>query len=206
MEKQRTQIKMCGLRRPEDIRAVNGLKPEYIGFVFFPGSRRYITPETANALKEMLDPGIEAVGVFVDENPETVAELLADRTIDMAQLHGHEDEQYLARLRKLTDRPLIRAFRIRSAEDAMRAQASSADRILLDAGAGDGKTFDWSWLRTVKRPYFLAGGLNPENAARAVQELKPYAVDVSSGIETDGFKDIQKMRAFIRAVRTEDEK
>ncbi len=206
MEKQRTQIKMCGLRRPEDIRAVNGLKPEYIGFVFFPGSRRYITPETANALKEMLDPGIEAVGVFVDENPETVAELLADRTIDMAQLHGHEDEQYLARLRKLTDRPLIRAFRIRSAEDAMRAQASSADRILLDAGAGDGKTFDWSWLRTVKRPYFLAGGLNPENAARAVLELKPYAVDVSSGIETDGFKDIQKMRAFIRAVRTEDEK
>lgn len=206
MEKQRTQIKMCGLRRPEDIRAVNGLKPEYIGFVFFPGSRRYITPETANALKEMLDPGIEAVGVFVDENPETVAELLADRTIDIAQLHGHEDEQYLARLRKLTDRPLIRAFRIRSAEDAMRAQASSADRILLDAGAGDGKTFDWSWLRTVKRPYFLAGGLNPENAARAVLELKPYAVDVSSGIETDGFKDIQKMRAFIRAVRTEDEK
>ena len=206
MEKQRTQIKMCGLRRPEDIRAVNGLKPEYIGFVFFPGSRRYITPETAKVLKEMLDPGIEAVGVFVDENPETVAELLADRTIDMAQLHGHEDEQYLARLRKLTDRPLIRAFRIRSAEDAMRAQASSADRILLDAGAGDGKTFDWSWLRTVKRPYFLAGGLNPENAARAVQELKPYAVDVSSGIETDGFKDIQKMRAFIRAVRTEDEK
>ncbi len=206
MEKQRTQIKMCGLRRPEDIRAVNGLKPEYIGFVFFPGSRRYITPETAKALKEMLDPGIEAVGVFVDENPETVAELLADRTIDMAQLHGHEDEQYLARLRKLTDRPLIRAFRIRSAEDAMRAQASSADRILLDAGAGDGKTFDWSWLRTVKRPYFLAGGLNPENAARAVQELKPYAVDVSSGIETDGFKDIQKMRAFMQAVRAEDEK
>ena len=206
MEKQRTQIKMCGLRRPEDIRAVNGLKPEYIGFVFFPGSRRYITPETANALKEMLDPGIEAVGVFVDENPETVAELLADRTIDIAQLHGHEDEQYLARLRKLTDRPLIRAFRIRSAEDAMRAQASSADRILLDAGAGDGKTFDWSWLRTVKRPYFLAGGLNPENAARAVRELKPYAVDVSSGIETDGFKDIQKMRAFMQAVRTEDEK
>ena len=206
MDKQRTQIKMCGLRRPEDIRAVNGLKPEYIGFVFFPGSRRYITPETAKVLKEMLDPGIEAVGVFVDEKPETVAELLADRTIDMAQLHGHEDEQYLARLRKLTDRPLIRAFRIRSAEDAMRAQDSSADRILLDAGAGDGKTFDWSWLRTVERPYFLAGGLNPENAARAVQELKPYAVDVSSGIETDGFKDIQKMRAFMQAVRTEDEK
>ena len=104
MDKQRTQIKMCGLRRPEDIRAVNGLKPDYIGFVFSPGSRRYITPETAKVLKEMLDPGIEAVGVFVDEKPETVAELLADRTIDMAQLHGHEEEQYLACLRKLTDR------------------------------------------------------------------------------------------------------
>lgn len=204
MDKQRTKIKMCGLRRPEDIRAVNGLKPEYIGFVFFPGSRRYITPETARVLKEMLDPGIEAVGVFVDENPETVAELLADRTIDMAQLHGHEDEQYLACLRELTDRPLIQAFRIRSAENAMRAQASSADWILLDAGAGDGRTFDWSWLRTVERSYFLAGGLNPENASRAVQELKPYAVDVSSGIETGGFKDIQKMCAFIQAVRTEN--
>lgn len=206
MNKQRTQIKMCGLRRPEDIRAVNGLKPEYIGFVFFPGSRRYITPEAARALKEMLDPGIEAVGVFVDENPEKVAELLADRTIDIAQLHGHEDEQYLARLRKLTDRPLIQAFRIRSAEDATRAQASSADWILLDAGAGDGRMFDWGWLRTVERPYFLAGGLNPENAGRAVRELKPYGVDVSSGIETGGFKDVQKMRAFIQAVRTEDEK
>ena len=206
MDKLRTQIKMCGLRRPEDIRAVNGLKPEYIGFVFFPGSRRYITPEAARTLKEILDPGIEAVGVFVDENPETVAELLADRTIDMAQLHGHEDEQYLAHLRELTGRPLIQAFRIRSAEDAVRAQASSADWILLDAGAGDGRMFDWNWLRTVERPYFLAGGLTPENAGRAVKELKPYAVDVSSGIETGGFKDVQKMRAFIQAVRTEDEK
>ena len=206
MDKLRTQIKMCGLRRPEDIRAVNGLKPEYIGFVFFPGSRRYITPEAARTLKEILDPGIEAVGVFVDENPETVAELLADRTIDMAQLHGHEDEQYLAHLRGLTGRPLIQAFRIRSADDAVRAQASSADWILLDAGAGDGRMFDWNWLRTVERPYFLAGGLTPENAGRAVKELKPYAVDVSSGIETGGFKDVQKMRAFIQAVRTEDEK
>ena len=201
-----TKIKMCGLRRPEDIRAVNELKPEYIGFVFFPGSRRFIAPEAAKALKENLDPGIEAVGVFVDEKPEIVAELLADRTIDAAQLHGREDEAYLAHLRKLTNRPLIRAFRIRNAEDALLAQASSADRILLDAGAGDGRTFDWNWLRAVKRPYFLAGGLNPENAAGAVQKLKPYAVDVSSGIETDGFKDIQKMRAFIQAVRTEDRK
>lgn len=200
-----TRIKMCGLRRPEDIEAAGELLPEYIGFVFFPGSKRYVAPETARALKAGLNPGIRAVGVFVDEKPETVAKLLSDGTIDMAQLHGSEDEAYLADLRKRTDKPLIRAFRVRGAEDALRAQASSADEILLDAGAGDGKTFDWSWLRQVKRPYFLAGGLTPENAGRAVRELKPYAVDVSSGIETGGFKDIVKMRAFVRAVRMENE-
>ena len=200
-----TRIKMCGLRRPEDIEAAGELLPEYIGFVFFPGSKRYVAPETARALKAGLNPGIQAVGVFVDEKPETVAKLLSDGTIDMAQLHGSEDEAYLADLRKRTDKPLIRAFRVRGAEDALRAQASSADEILLDAGAGDGKTFDWSWLRQVKRPYFLAGGLTPENAGRAVRELNPYAVDVSSGIETGGFKDIVKMRAFVRAVRMENE-
>ena len=200
-----TRIKMCGLRRPEDIEAAGELLPEYIGFVFFPGSRRYVAPETARALKAGLNPGIRTVGVFVDEKPETVAKLLSDGTIDMAQLHGSEDEAYLADLRKRTDKPLIRAFRVRGAEDALRAQASSADEIMLDAGAGDGKTFDWSWLRQVKRPYFLAGGLTPENAGRAVRELKPYAVDVSSGIETGGFKDIVKMRAFVRAVRMENE-
>lgn len=200
-----TRIKLCGLRRPEDIEAVNELRPEYIGFVFFPGSRRFVTPETARTLKAALCPGIRTVGVFVDAKPETAASLLEDGTIDLAQLHGSEDEAYLAALRKRTDKPLIRAFRLRGPEDALRAQASSADAILLDAGAGDGKAFDWRWLRQVERPYFLAGGLTPENAGRAVRELKPFAVDVSSGIETDGVKDIEKMRAFVRAVRMENE-
>ena len=200
---ERTRIKMCGLRRPEDIEAVNELKPEYIGFVFFPGSKRYVTPETAKTLRAGLDPEIKAVGVFVDEDPETVARLLEEDVFDIAQLHGHEDETYLAALRQKTNKPLIRAFRIRCAEDAQRAQDSTAEQILLDAGAGDGKTFDWNWLKDVKRPYFLAGGLNPENAGEAVRELKPYAVDVSSGIEIEGYKDINKMRAFVRAVRKE---
>ncbi len=196
---------MCGLRREEDVEAVNELRPEYIGFVFFPGSRRYVAPEAAKALKARLDPGIRAVGVFVDEDAETVARLLEEGVIDLAQLHGHEDETYLAELRRRTGKPLIRAFRIRSAEDALRAQDSTADMILLDAGAGDGKTFGWSWLRGMTRPYFLAGGLNPDNAGRAVRELHPYAVDVSSGIETDGFKDRQKMSAFLQAVREGNE-
>ncbi len=194
-------IKLCGLQREEDIEAVNELRPEYIGFVFFPGSRRYVAPEAAKTLKAKLDPAIRAVGVFVDEDPGTVARLLEEGVVDLAQLHGHEDETYLAGLRRRTGQPLIRAFRIRSAEDALRAQDSAADMILLDAGAGDGRAFDWRWLREVDRPYFLAGGLTPENVARAVGELKPYGVDVSSGIETDGFKDREKMRAFVRAVR-----
>ena len=196
-----TRIKMCGLRRPEDIAAANEIRPDYVGFVFFPGSRRYVPPETAAALRSALRPDIQAVGVFVDEDPDTVARLLADGAIDLAQLHGHEDEAYIARLREKTDRPLIQAFRIRSAADAAAAQTSPADHILLDAGAGDGKTFDWSLLHGVSRPYFLAGGLNPENVAAAVRNLHPFAVDVSSGIETDGWKNIEKMRAFARAVR-----
>lgn len=201
-----TGIKMCGLRRMEDIEAVNELLPEYIGFVFFPGSRRYITAAAAGQLREKLNPEIRAVGVFVDEDPRTVAALLEDGIIDMAQLHGHEDEPYLEDLRRLTGRPLIRAFRVRSGEDIRLAQSSSADVILLDAGAGDGRTFDWSLLQGMRRPYFLAGGLDPENVSRAVRELKPFAVDVSSGIETGGCKDVNKMRAFVRAVRMEMEK
>ena len=201
-----TGIKMCGLRRMEDIEAVNELLPEYIGFVFFPGSRRYITAAAAGQLREKLNPEIRAVGVFVDEDPRTVAALLEDGIIDMAQLHGHEDEPYLEDLRHLTGRPLIRAFQVRSGEDIRLSQSSSADVILLDAGAGDGRTFDWSLLQGVRRPYFLAGGLDPENVSRAVRELKPFAVDVSSGIETGGCKDVNKMRAFVRAVRMEMEK
>ncbi len=199
-----TLIKMCGIRRPEDVSAVNELLPDYIGFVFFPGSKRYISPETAAELRKSLSPAIRAVGVFVDEAPETAAALLNADVIDAAQLHGHEDDAYIARLREMTSKPLIQAFRIRTADDAARAQRSPADHILLDAGAGDGKTFDWRLLDAVTRPYFLAGGLDPENVSRALRERKPFAVDVSSGIETDGFKDIDKMRAFVRAVRNTD--
>ena len=200
-----TRIKMCGLRRDEDIAAAGELLPEFIGFVFFPGSRRCVTPDAAAALRRKLSPDITAVGVFVDEGPETVARLLEGGIIDMAQLHGHEDAAYIARLRQLTERPLIQAFRIRSAADAEAATASPADHILLDAGAGDGKTFDWNLLSGLSRPYFLAGGLNPENVSAAVRDLRPWAVDVSSGIETDGYKDITKMRAFVRAVRERDD-
>ena len=199
-----TRVKMCGLRRAEDIEAANRLMPEYIGFVFAPASRRFISLEEAAALRQALSPGIRAVGVFVDEDAETVARLLESGVIDIAQLHGNEDEAYIARLKARTGKPVIRAFRVKNAEDLRAAEASPADMILLDAGAGDGKTFDWSMLSSVSRPYFLAGGLTPENTAEAVKRYHPFAVDVSSGIETDGFKDCNKMRAFMRAVREGD--
>ena len=199
-----TRVKMCGMRRAEDIEAANRLMPEYIGFVFAPASRRYIAPEEAAALRQRLRPGIRAVGVFVDAKESAAARLLAEGVIDIAQLHGSEDGEYISRLRAVSGKPVIRAFRVKGEADLRAAEASAADMILLDAGAGDGKTFDWSLLSSVSRPYFLAGGLTPENAAEAVKRFHPFAVDVSSGIETDGFKDYTKMRAFMRAVREGD--
>lgn len=199
-----TKIKLCGLSRPCDIEAANELKPEYIGFVFAQKSKRYISRDQAVVLKQMLDPSISAIGVFVNESPETVARLLDDGVIDIAQLHGAEDEEYIRKLRKLTENPIIKAFRIETEKDISEAVKSSADYILLDSGAGTGKVFDWKLLQCIQRPYFLAGGLSPENAEIAVRRLKPYAVDVSSGIETDGVKDKIKMTAFVGAVRKED--
>ena len=197
-----TKIKLCGLSRPQDIQAANGLLPDYIGFVFAPKSRRYVTPKQAAQLRGLLDPGITAVGVFVNEAPKAVAELLDRGVIDIAQLHGTEDEEYISALRALTDRPLIKAFRIDSEQDILAAQNSTADYILLDSGdGGTGTCFDWSLIRRLERPYFLAGGLRVDNVGDAVAALDPYAVDVSSGIETGGVKDTNKMIEFVHAVR-----
>ena len=198
-----TKIKLCGLSRPCDIQTANEFMPEYIGFVFAPKSKRYIDPQKAARLKELLSSDIRAVGVFVDEAPDTVAALLNSGVIDIAQLHGDEDEAYIQRLRQLADKPIIKAFQIKSRHDLAKATACTADHILLDSGAGTGKVFDWSVLRDVKRPYFLAGGLSPDNVGDAVRLLHPYAVDISSGIETDGRKDEEKAAAFIAAVRKE---
>lgn len=199
-----TKIKLCGLSRPCDIEAANAWQPEYIGFVFAPKSKRYVAPEQAKGLKRLLAPEIKAVGVFVNERPETVAKQLHDGVIDIAQLHGDEDEAYIRQLRTLTDRPVIQAFRIETAGDVACAEESAADEILLDSGAGTGTVFDWDLIRNIKRPYFLAGGLSAENVGEVVTMLHPYGVDVSSGIETNGYKDKSKMAAFVAAVRRGD--
>lgn len=199
------KIKLCGLTRPCDIEAVNELQPDYIGFVFAKKSRRYVSPEKAEELKAMLAPGIQAVGVFVNEEPEQIVSLLEAGIIDVAQLHGQEDEREIRRLRELTDHPLIQAFRIDTEQDVERANASTADYVLLDSGAGGtGTVFDWDLLQAIRRPYFLAGGLDTENLGTVKVKLNPYGVDVSSGIETDGYKDKEKMTAFVAAARKED--
>jgi phosphoribosylanthranilate isomerase len=197
----RTKIKLCGLTRPQDIAAANALLPDYIGFVFAEKSRRYLSPEQAAQYKQQLDPRITAVGVFVDEPPINIAQLLESGVIDAAQLHGHEDEAYITTLRNLTRKPLIQAFRIRTEADIQLAMASTADEILLDGGSGNGFRFNWDLLSAATRSYFLAGGLSPENIAEAIRKLRPYAVDVSSGIETEGKKDADKMFKFCEAVR-----
>jgi len=197
-------IKFCGLKREEDILACNKIRPEYIGFVFWVRSSRNISFVRARELKALLDTSISAVGVFVDEKIDVVKSLLDDGTIDIAQLHGTEDEEYISNLQKLTGKPVIKAFKIRDESDADRAQKSNADYILLDSGMGTGKAFDWSLLDDIERPFFLAGGLSCDNAAEAVRNLHPFAVDVSSGIETDGVKDRKKMEEFASIVRKED--
>ena len=200
-----TKIKFCGLTRAEDIAAANTLKPEYIGFVFAPKSKRYVSPQQAALLRAQLSPAIKAVGVFVNEPPEVVARLLNENILDIAQLHGQEDAAYLARLCSLTAKPLWQAFRAETAAGLAAAARSTADMVLLDSGAGGtGTVFNWKLLQGFPRPYILAGGLDADNAADAVTRLHPYAVDVSSGIETAGKKDPAKMAAFAAAVRRQD--
>ena len=211
-----TGIKICGMRRKEDIEAANACRPDYIGFILSPGFRRSVTPEEAEQLARRLAPGILKVGVFVNESVEKVVE--AAGFLDLIQLHGSEDNAYIRDLRgrmmtndprgRMT-KPVIQAFRIRSADDLKRAMESEADYLLLDNGTGTGEAFDWSLIRDAEalkrgaaaKPWILAGGLGPDNVAEAVRRFRPYAVDLSSGAETDGWKDPEKMVRCVQAVR-----
>lgn len=200
-----TKIKLCGLKRACDIDFVNELKPEYIGFVFAKNSKRYIAPQEAKILRKRLNPGIVVVGVFVNEDIENILEMLKEGIIDAVQLHGNEEESYINMLREKSNCIIIKAFCIRGRKDIALANASSADYILLDSGGGTGAKFEWSLITEIKRPYFMAGGLNPENVEIAMREFFPYAVDASSSLETDGLKDKEKMTAFVNAVRKRED-
>lgn len=195
-----TKIKMCGLRREADIEYANLLSPDYIGYVFAKKSRRYVSPEKAAELTKSLRSEIVPVGVFVNEPIENVVSLIKSGTIKVAQLHGNEDDEYVLKLKSLGI-PVIQAFVIGSEADAEAAERSLADFVLLDSGGGSGKTFDHSLISGITRSFFLAGGLTAENAAEAVRRLRPYAVDASSCLETEGFKDFEKMKAFAETVK-----
>lgn len=190
------QVKFCGLRTMADVEAANRVHPDMAGFVFAHGSSRRIDARTAALLRSRLDPSIRAVGVFCDQDPAAIEELVKNGIIDMIQLHGSEPEEQVRRLKRKA--PVIRAFRIRSVLDLEAARKTRADMVLLDAGAGEGKTFDWSLTAGFDRPYILAGGLTPENV-RSAAALQPWGLDVSSGIETRGRKDPGKMQAFMEA-------
>ena len=195
-----TLVKICGLTRPEDIDAVNSLSLDMAGFVFYGPSRRCVTRDSARELGSGLDPSIVKVGVFVDEDPLVIADLVGSGIIDAVQLHGVEDGAYIHGLRRLVDAPVIKTFLVRDRGDIEAANRSDADYVLLDSGMGSGRTFDWSLLEDMDRDYILSGGLNPGNIRDAVKMLHPYGVDVSSGVETDGRKDPLKMSAFLETV------
>ena len=202
-----TKIKLCGLMRPEDAEAANELKPDFAGLVFWERSRRFVDQDQAKLLRQILDPSIPVVGVFVDQPMDRILELLDQDILQMAQLHGHESEEELNYLKVRSGRPVIRAVKVRSEKDLLFARHSAADYILLDNGTGTGETFDWTLMDDrLARPIFLAGGLNEENVKDVICRYRPYAVDVSSGIETEGRKDPEKMKRFVRAVREADEK
>ncbi|MDO5799819.1 MAG: phosphoribosylanthranilate isomerase [Eubacteriales bacterium] len=199
----KTKIKICGLRRREDILAVNEAKPDYCGFIIeFPRSFRSITEVQVRELVQELSAKISAVGVFVDAPIELVSGLLNDGTLALAQLHGQEDESYIRELKKITGKPVIKAFSVKTKEDIEKALISPADYILLDQGSGGtGKTFDWSLIPKIRREFFLAGGIGAENLRQAIQEIRPYAVDLSSSVETDRWKDPVKIRQVVDIVK-----
>lgn len=198
------KIKLCGMFRDCDIDYANEAKPDYVGFILgFPKSHRNIDAETARQLRSRLDTGIKAVGVFVNSPETTCAEYANCGIIDVIQLHGDEDADFIRRLRELTGAPIIKAAKIRTPEDIGRVQALGADYVLLDNGTGTGKMFDHSLLdgAEIRQPFFLAGGLTPENLRQAAESVRPYCVDLSSGVETDRLKDREKMLEAVRVIR-----
>ena len=196
------KIKICGIKRLEDIEMVNRYKPDYIGFVFA-DSKRKVSHDLAKELRNNLDSDIIPVGVFVDSQQDEILKLFDDGIIEIAQLHGSESEQYILDLKKKTNGELkiINAIEMTQEIDLLKYNDSSSDYLLLDSGKGSGKTFDWSLIRKdIKKEFFLAGGLNSENVAPAINEFNPYAIDLSSSLETDGFKDENKIKEIMEVI------
>ena len=198
-----TKVKICGITREIEIGIMNELMPDYVGFVFETRNRHFISPQYAGSLRSKLKRGIKSVGVFSNSSLETIAMAVEIAGLDMVQLHGDETAEYVAALREYIRCPIIKVIKISQPIDADRAMYSTADFIMLDGGgAGAGKTFDWSLLGSVRRNYFLSGGLTPDNIVSALQvSSSPFGVNASSGLESNKVKDYRKVMKFIQAVR-----
>ena len=209
------KIKMCGISKVETIPAIVDAKPDYMGLVFAP-SKRQVTVEQAKTLVEELhkqyavrynSETIKIVGVFVNETIENLLKIAEEVKLDVIQLHGDEDESFIQILKEKSNVEVWKAVQVRSAADAEKWIDSSADMLLFDAyhkdeRGGTGEVFDWSSLDEFERPFMLAGGIDSTNVARAIRTVRPYGLDISSGIETNGVKDDEKMKAFTNIVRT----
>ena len=196
-----TEIKICGLSKLEDIIAVNKFGADYAGFVFYKKSKRYVDSYKAGELIELLRSDIKSVGVFLDEPIDSVINTARISGVEMIQLHGHESEEYVEYVKRTLGRQVIKAYKASEDGALAKAAVSNADYVMIDSGAGSGKKFDWNILKGFKKDYFLAGGLDPESVGEAIRLLEPFAVDVSSGVETDGIKDEKKIAEFIKAVK-----
>lgn len=203
------KIKICGLTRREDVLAVNQWKPDYAGLIFAPGKRQ-LTAEKARDLRELLLPEIPSVGVFVNSPMESILSLAKNGTIDLIQLHGDEDGAYILELKKLLPSPLpiIKAVRVQRTEDMTRAEELPADFLLFDTYTkglygGSGRTFDWTMIPAIKKPWFLAGGIGFSNIKDAMK-TEAFCLDLSSSLETEGKKDSEKIKEIIQIMRSEN--
>lgn len=201
-----TKIKICGLFRNEDILAVNEALPDYAGFIInYPKSHRNVSFEKVRELTSVLDKKIQSVGVFVNEDINNILKLCDENIIDIIQLHGYEDNEYVRTLKEKTGKSVIKAFIIKNEDDIKKAELSLADYVLLDGGMGEGRQFDHEYIKLINRPFFIAGGLTPENISIIAKTTNAFAVDISSGVETDRIKDKMKILNVVNALRRKDD-
>ena len=194
------KLKIYGLGRVDDMLYVNELQPHYIGFVFAP-SKRQITYEEAKELKQLLNKEIKVVGVFVNESVDLIIHYLNENLIDCAQLHGNETNEIIKNIKLATGKEVWKAVKVQNQEDITSAIKYDADKILFDSGSGSGESFSWQLLKGYTYDYFLAGGIGSHNIDKIIKNIKPCGIDLSSMVETDGWKDYYKMNSMIEKTR-----
>lgn len=199
-------VKFCGMRRPQDIEYANECRPDYVGFILSDGFKRTVSKEDFLALEKGLDKNIKKVGVFVNERPRNILELAEH--LDVIQLHGDEDHSTVFYYSDVTNCEIWKAVRAKSPKDIERYSWNHIDKLLIDSFSedsvgGTGKRIDTEIVKSAKieKPFFIAGGITAENIAEIVRNTKPYGVDISSGIETDGYKDLNKMKKIMQILR-----